>query len=238
VVEAVREQAGRMLHSSTRYLVEPQIALAEEIAKLSGIPNPKVFFTNSGSEANDTALMLATACRRSNQVLAIRHSYHGRSFSAVAITTGTRSWSPSSLSPVNVSYVHGGYRLRSPFGHLPDDQLIGACVDDLRNVLEICTAGDVACMIAAATFCPAIVLSLLWRRYSVQGALASMLMGALCIPLLKFAVPSIPVWGPLVSRAEELAPSFLASLGAGVRVTLSAPAEQGVRAPALQGEES
>jgi 4-aminobutyrate aminotransferase len=147
VVEAVREQAGKMLHSSTVYLIEPQIALAEEIAKLSGIPEPKVFFTNSGSEANDAALLLATAYRRSNQVLAIRHSYHGRSFSTMAIT-GTRSWSPSTLSPLNVSYVHGGYRLRSPFGHLPDDRFIGACVDDLRNVLEVSTAGDVACMIA------------------------------------------------------------------------------------------
>lgn len=147
VVEAVREQAGRMLHSSTLYLIEPQIALAEEIARLSGIPDARVFFTNSGSEANDAALLLATTYRRSNQVLAIRHSYHGRSLSTMAIT-GTRSWSSSSLSPVNVSYVQGGYRLRSPFRHLPDDQFIGACVEDLRNVLEVCTAGDVACMIA------------------------------------------------------------------------------------------
>ncbi|MDH3518946.1 MAG: aspartate aminotransferase family protein [Myxococcales bacterium] len=147
VVDAVREQAGKMLHSSTLYLIEPQVALAEEIARLSGIPNAKVFFTNSGTEANDTALMLATAYRKSNQVLAIRNSYHGRSFSAIAIT-GNRAWSPSSLSPVAVSYVHGGYRLRSPFGHLPDDQFTAACVADLRDVLEVCTAGDVACMIA------------------------------------------------------------------------------------------
>jgi 4-aminobutyrate aminotransferase len=147
VVDAIREQAGKMLHSSTLYLIESQVALAEEIARVSGIPDAKVFFTNSGTEANDTALMLATAYRRSNQVLAIRNSYHGRSFSSIAIT-GNRAWSPSSLSPIAVSYVHGGYRLRSPFGHLPDDQFIAACVDDLRNILEVCTAGDVACMIA------------------------------------------------------------------------------------------
>src|ERR1700704_2393755 len=67
-----------------REAVERQ--LAEKIARLSGIENAKVFFTNSGTEANETALLLATAARKSNQVLALRNSYHGRSFGAVAIT--------------------------------------------------------------------------------------------------------------------------------------------------------
>jgi len=147
VVEAIRDQAGKMLHSSTLYLIDSQVELAEEIAELSGIPDAKVFFTNSGSEANDTALMLATAYRRSNQILAMRHSYHGRSFSAMA-TTGTSSWSPSSLSPFNVSYIHGGYPYRSPFRHLSDEDYVAACVSDLENVLEVATAGDVACLIA------------------------------------------------------------------------------------------
>jgi 4-aminobutyrate aminotransferase len=63
-------------------------------------------------------------------------------------TTGIRSWSASSLTPVNVSYVHGGYRLRSPFGHLPDPDYTAACVADLRDIIETTTAGDVACFIA------------------------------------------------------------------------------------------
>ena len=147
VVKAIQEQAAKMLHTSTLYLIEGQIALAERLAKLSGIPNAKVFFANSGTEANDTALMLATAYRQSNQVLAIRNSYHGRSFSAVAIT-GNKSWSATSLSPVQVTYVHGGYKYRSPFGHLPDAEFTKACVDDLKDLIAIATAGDVACMIA------------------------------------------------------------------------------------------
>ena len=147
VVEAIRDQAQKMLHTSTLYLIDSQVELAEKIADLSGIPDAKVFFTNSGSEANDTAFMLATAYRRSNQILAMRHSYHGRSFSAVS-TTGTSSWSPSSLSPFNVSYVHGAYRYRSPFANLSDEDYMTACVADLENVLEVATAGDVACLIA------------------------------------------------------------------------------------------
>jgi 4-aminobutyrate aminotransferase len=147
VVEAVRDQAGRMVHTSTLYLIRQQVELAERVAALSGIPDAKVFFTTSGTEANEAALLLATTARRSNQVLALRNSYHGRSFAAVAVT-GNRGWSASSLTPVNVSYVHGGYPYRSPFGHLPADEYVRACVDDLRDVIDTTTAGTVACMVA------------------------------------------------------------------------------------------
>jgi len=146
VVAAIKAQADKMLHTSTLYLIENQIALAEKIAELSGIPDAKVFFTNSGTEANDAALMLATQYRKSNQVLALRGSYHGKSHSTVAIT-GQRNWSSTSLYPFNVTYVHGGYKLRSPFGHLPDDEFIAACKADLENLIDVATAGDVACMI-------------------------------------------------------------------------------------------
>ncbi len=147
VVEAIKTQADKMLHTSTLYLIESQIALAEKIAELSGIPDAKVFFTNSGTEANDTALMMATQYRKSNQVLAMRNSYHGKSHSTVAIT-GNKSWSATSLSPFQTTYVHSGYKYRSPFGHLPDDEYIEACKADLRDLLAIATAGDVACLIA------------------------------------------------------------------------------------------
>jgi 4-aminobutyrate aminotransferase len=147
VVEAIREQAGRMLHSSTLYLIRPMVELAERIAGLSTIPGAKVFFVNSGSEAVETALLLSCTARASNQVLAVRHSYHGRSYATMSVT-GNRSWSASSLSPFNVSYVKSGYRLRSPFGQLGDKELTLACVRDLREVIETTTSGDVACMIA------------------------------------------------------------------------------------------
>lgn len=147
IVEAIREQAGRLAHSSTLYLSRPLVELAERIARLSNIPGARVFFTTSGTEANDAALLMATSLRRSNQVLALRNSYHGRSFSTMAVT-GNRSWSASSLSGLNVSFVHGGYRLRSPFRALGDDDYTAACVQDLHDIIDMTTAGDVACMIA------------------------------------------------------------------------------------------
>ncbi|MFT7834901.1 aspartate aminotransferase family protein [Saccharothrix sp. BKS2] len=147
ISDAIRAQLGTgVVHSSTLYLIRSQVELAERIAGLSGIPDAKVFFTNSGTEANETALMLATRYRRSDQVLALRNSYHGRAFATVAIT-GNRSWSASSLSPVKVAWVHGGYRYRSPFRDLPDADYVSACVADLREVIATATAGEVACLV-------------------------------------------------------------------------------------------
>jgi 4-aminobutyrate aminotransferase len=146
VTEAVSAQAGRILHTSTLYLNRPMIELAEQVAELSGIPEPKVFFTASGTEANDTALLLATGYRASNQVLALRNSYHGRSFSSIAIT-GNSGWSPTSLSPVQTYYVHGARRPGMPLAELSDDEFVAACVADLEDVLGQ-VKDNVACLIA------------------------------------------------------------------------------------------
>ncbi|MFD7668327.1 aspartate aminotransferase family protein [Streptomyces sp. NPDC059788] len=145
VTRAVAEQAGRILHTSTLYLSRPMVDLAERIAALSGIPDARVFFTTSGTEANDTALLLATAYRKSNQILAMRNSYHGRSFSAVGVT-GNAAWSPTGLSPLQTLYVHGGVRGRGPYAGLSDAAYTDACVADLEDMLRQ-TAG-VAALIA------------------------------------------------------------------------------------------
>jgi len=148
ISDAVKSQIGTgVLHTSTLYLLRKQIELAEKIAKLSGIADAKVFLANSGTEANDTALLLATQFRRSNQILAMRNSYHGRSFAALGVT-GNRGWSATSLTPVNVSYLHSGDRLRGVYAGLSDEALIAAAVEDLREILATTTAGDVACLIA------------------------------------------------------------------------------------------
>ncbi|MFD8998616.1 aspartate aminotransferase family protein [Streptomyces abikoensis] len=146
VTKAVSEQAGRILHTSTLYLDRHMVELAERVASLSGIPDARVFFTTSGTEANDAALLLATTYRGSNQILAMRNSYHGRSFSTVGVT-GNTSWSPTSLSPLQTLYVHGGVRGRGPYAHLNDGQFIEACVADLEDVLGQ-AHGTVAALIA------------------------------------------------------------------------------------------
>jgi len=151
-VPEVRDAVGRQLasgivHTSTLYLIRSQVELAEKLARLSGIENAKVFFTNSGTEANETALMLATAARRSNQVLAMRNSYHGRSFGAVAIT-GNLGWKSSPLAPFSVQYLHGTDRYLPAFASLTEAEYIAACTADLRHLLAAGAARDVACLIA------------------------------------------------------------------------------------------
>ncbi|HEY5832539.1 aspartate aminotransferase family protein [Streptomyces sp.] len=146
VTAAVAEQAGKILHSSTLYLSSQAVELAERIAVLSGIPDARVFFTTSGTEANDTALLLATTYRRSNQILALRNSYHGRSFTSIGVT-GNTAWSPTSLSPLQTLYVHGGVRTRGPYAHLSDAEFTAACVADLEDLLGQ-VGGDVAALIA------------------------------------------------------------------------------------------
>ncbi len=148
VREAIKEQVDRgVVHTSTLYLLRTQIELAEKIAALSEIPDAKVFFTSSGTEANEAALLLATSYRSSNQVIAIRNSYHGRAFATVGIT-GNRGWGVSSLNPLQVTWAQGGYRYRSQFRHLSDAEYVAACTADLRDLIDTTTAGDVACMIA------------------------------------------------------------------------------------------
>src|SRR5438067_8942666 len=149
VREAVERQlATGVVHTSTLYLIRGQVELAEKIARLSGIPGAKVFFTNSGTEANETALLAALTARQADQVLAMRGSYHGRSFGAVSVT-GNAAWKMSSHSPFGTHYLHGTDRQLPPYAGLSDADYTRACVEDLRNLL----AGgihpaDVACLLA------------------------------------------------------------------------------------------
>ncbi len=135
ITEAVERQLRTgVVHTSTLYLIRQQIELAEKIARVSGIPDARVFFTNSGSEANEAALLFATNLRKSNQILAIKNSYHGRTFATMAIT-GHRSWSASSLSPVQVAWLPAGDRIRGRMAGMSDGDHIDTAVEDLREVL-------------------------------------------------------------------------------------------------------
>ncbi|MFT5144626.1 MAG: sodium/proline symporter [Rhodothermales bacterium] len=71
----------------------------------------------------------------------------------------------------------------------------------------------------AATFCPAIILTLSWRGYNVHGVLASMIVGFFSIPFFKFVVPLLGEAGRVFSLAGEMAPSFVTALVAGYLVS-------------------
>src|ERR1700753_4272671 len=126
VREAVERQLSTgVVHTSTLYLIRGQVELAEKIARLSGIPDAKVFFTNSGTEVNETALLLALTARKATEVLAMRGSYHGRSFGAVGVT-GNAAWKMSGLSPFGTHYLHGADRQLAAYASLSDADYIKA----------------------------------------------------------------------------------------------------------------
>jgi 4-aminobutyrate aminotransferase len=148
LVDALTEQASKIAHSSTLYLIRPMVELAERLTGLSPVEPPpvKAFFVGSGTEAIEAALLFATTWRRSNEIIALRNSYHGRSFGAIGIT-GNKGWSATSFSPLNVSYALSPYCYRCPLGlSYPDCGV--ACAEDVRNVIETTTTGEPAAMIA------------------------------------------------------------------------------------------
>lgn len=151
IVEAVREQAGKVLHSSTLYLIENQVKLAEKLIELSPISgDQKVFFVSSGSEANEAALLFATQHRRSSEVLAMRGSYHGGSFGTMGIT-GQSTWRPTSRSALDVTYAMPPHHSYSSIykGYDKDDpDFAKACADDMRDLIRTATTGHVAALIA------------------------------------------------------------------------------------------
>ncbi len=71
----------------------------------------------------------------------------------------------------------------------------------------------------AATFCPVIILSLLWKEYNESGALASMITGFLSVPLFKFGATNLPGVGVYFNQVAELMPSFVLAILVGVLVT-------------------
>src|SRR5262245_48169734 len=86
VTEAVAGQMRTLGHTSTLYPTEGQVRVAEKLARLTPGKLRKSFFTNSGSEANETAVVLAKIFTGRQEILALRHGYSGRTHPAMGLT--------------------------------------------------------------------------------------------------------------------------------------------------------
>lgn len=147
VREAIHAQADKLTHVSTLFYTEPQIALAKRIAEVSpGGKLTKSFFTNSGTEANETAVSLARIHTGNSDVVALRHSYHGRSEAGRAMT-GQGIWRSPLPSHGGYVHAHNAYCYRCPFGlEYPSCEL--RCATDVDELIQTTTGGGVAGMIA------------------------------------------------------------------------------------------
>jgi acetylornithine/N-succinyldiaminopimelate aminotransferase len=84
VVEAVREQAGRLTHATNLYYTEPGLRLCERLSRSS--LGGKVFLTNSGAEANEAAIKLARRARSGGKIVVLEGAFHGRTYGALSAT--------------------------------------------------------------------------------------------------------------------------------------------------------
>ena len=144
--DAIKAQLDRITHTSTLFLIRSQIELAERIRAMTPAKLNKVFFTNSGTEANEAAFLVATLNRNSNELVALRHSYHGRSFATIN-ASGQTPWRSSTLSPLHVHYVGNPYCYRCPWEKTyPSCGLL--CARDVEAVIKTTTSGNPAAFIA------------------------------------------------------------------------------------------
>lgn len=114
-VAAVREQAGRLAHISNLFTSPQHIALAEKLLELTGVPEgSRVFFGNSGSEANEAAFKLArrhgaahpdSRGERRTRVLALDHAFHGRTMGSLALTAKEAYRAPFEPLPGGVTHI-------------------------------------------------------------------------------------------------------------------------------------
>jgi predicted acetylornithine/succinylornithine family transaminase len=84
VVAAVREQAGRLMHTSNLFYTEPAMRLAERLSASS--LGGKVFFCNSGTEANEAAIKLARRARTGGDIVVVHGAFHGRTYGSLSAT--------------------------------------------------------------------------------------------------------------------------------------------------------
>ncbi len=84
VVQAVRDQVGRLMHTSNLYYTEPAMRLAQRLSQSS--LGGKVFFCNSGAEASEAAIKLARKARAGGDVVVVYGAFHGRTYGALSAT--------------------------------------------------------------------------------------------------------------------------------------------------------
>jgi 4-aminobutyrate aminotransferase len=147
VKRKVAAQMETLQHVSTVFANEPQAALAKRIAGITpGGALTKSFFTNSGTEANETAILAARCYTGSYEVVALRHSYHGRSALAMA-ATGQASWKLGGAPTPGFVHALNAYCYRCPLG-LEYPSCGVKCARDMEDLIRTSTSGRIAAFIA------------------------------------------------------------------------------------------
>ncbi|MGB6469271.1 MAG: aspartate aminotransferase family protein [Candidatus Acidiferrales bacterium] len=146
VTSKIKAQTDKLQHTSTLFPNEAIVALAEKIAQITPGKLQKSFFTSSGTEANEAAILLARMAGPSYDVVALRHAYAGGSSLAKSVT-GQAAWRKAGVISVGVSHAVNPYCYRCPL-HLKYPECGVACAQDVENLIQTGTSGSIAAFIA------------------------------------------------------------------------------------------
>ena len=146
VTEKIKAQVDRLQHTSTLYPTEAIVNLAEKVAEITPGTLQKSFFTNSGTEANEAAILLARMATGSYDIVALRHSYSGGS-SLTKSVTAQAAWRKGGVISVGVAHAINPYCYRCPLGLTYPDCGV-ACANDVENLIQTGTSGQIAAFMA------------------------------------------------------------------------------------------
>jgi 4-aminobutyrate aminotransferase len=146
VTEKIKEQVDRVQHTSTLFPTEAIVALAEKVAQIAPGKLKKSYFTNSGTEANEVAVLTARMYTGNYELLALRHGYSGHSQLTKSLT-GLHTWRKAGVIPYGIVHAPGPYCYRCPYGlTYPSCEL--HCAKDIEEVIKTSTSGQIAGLIA------------------------------------------------------------------------------------------
>lgn len=146
VSRAIKEQADKIIHSSTLYITKPAAELGARVADVTPGDLNRSFFTNSGSEADETAILLARLYTGRQEIIALRHGYHGRTMLAMS-AAGHSTWRHGGTAVAGVHHAIAPYCYRCPFGQSYPECGV-KCAQDVEDVIQTTTDGKIAGFIA------------------------------------------------------------------------------------------
>ncbi|MFQ6609635.1 MAG: aspartate aminotransferase family protein [Fidelibacterota bacterium] len=144
VNNAVIAQVNRLSHVSTLYQVESVVQLAETLARITPGSLKKSFFTASGTEADETAVMMAQTFTGNSEFIALRHAYSGRSMLAQALTAHS-SWRALPTQVASIKHAIAPYCYRCPLKSTYPGCGV-CCADDVEDLIRTTTTGKIAGM--------------------------------------------------------------------------------------------
>lgn len=142
ISDKIAGQLRELQHVSTLYLTEEIVNFAEKLAEIAPSDLRKSFLTNSGTEANEMAMLAAKLHTGNQELITLRHSYHGRSAMAMTMS-GHYNWKIGGTHVLGIKHAHNAYCYRCAFNlKYPECDL--QCAKDVEELIRTDTSGAVA----------------------------------------------------------------------------------------------